>query len=67
MGTGPHGKIASLMSEAMGKINSMPHLFSALVYIIEKRSGDEAFISLIYIRCICTELADHGEESRRRN
>ena len=46
-GTGPCSKIASLTSEAMGKINSMPHLFSALVDIIEKRSGDNEFASLL--------------------
>ena len=47
MGTSPYNKISLLTSEAMRKINSMPHLFSALVDIIEKRSGDEAFASLL--------------------
>ena len=47
MGNGPHDKIASLTSEAMGKINSMPHLLNALVDIIERRSGDEEFASML--------------------
>ena len=46
-GISPDVKKASLTSEAMGKMNSMPHLFNALVDIIERRSGDEAFASML--------------------
>ena len=47
MGTGPHVTITLLTSEAKGKIWSMPHLFSTLVDIIEKRSRDESFASML--------------------
>ena len=47
MGISPSIKIASLTAEAVGNINARPHLFNALVDIIEIRSGDEAFASML--------------------
>ena len=43
-GRGIQGNIASLTSEALGKINVSPHLFSALVAVIEKRDKEFACI-----------------------
>ena len=43
-GRGIQDKIASLTSEALGKINISPHLFSALVAVIEKRDKEFACI-----------------------
>ena len=44
-GIAPQGKVASLTSEAMGKIKTSPHLFSGLITILESRDGD--FASLL--------------------
>ena len=52
-GRGLQDKIASLTSEALGKINTSPHLFSELVAIIEKR--DKVFASIL-----CKEY--HGKQ-----
>ena len=43
-GRAPRDKIASLTAEAMGKIKTSPHLFDALVDILEKRDQDFASI-----------------------
>ena len=43
-GRGIQDKIASLTSEALGKINTSPHLFSALVAVIDKRDKEFACI-----------------------
>ena len=43
-GRGTRDNIASLTSEALGKINTSPHLFSALVAVIEKRDKEFACI-----------------------
>ena len=44
-GRGARDNIASLTSEALGKISISPHLFSALVAVIEKR--DKEFASIL--------------------
>ena len=43
-GIAPQGKVASLTSEAMGKIKTSPHLFSRLVTILESRDKEIASI-----------------------